>query len=60
MRQFKIKYETVLNDETPRSENTQTVIGEEQRTCKNSIVTNEATRAKLKGYLAAMCTKAKV
>lgn len=52
MRQSKIKYKMVLKGESPRSESTQTVTGEEQRTSMNSIVANDITRPKPEGHLA--------
>lgn len=40
IRRSKMKYETVLKDETSRSERT----GEEQRTSMNNIVANDIAR----------------
>ena len=53
MRQSKMKYEVTWEDETLRSEGTQTVSGEEQSTNTNSFVANDATRLKTAGCLAA-------
>lgn len=53
MKQSKIKYKTVLKGETPRSDSIQTVTGEEQKTSKNSFVSNDATRPKPEGCLVA-------
>ena len=44
-----MKYKIVLEDETPRSEGTQTVSGEEQRASTNSIAANDTTRLKQEG-----------
>lgn len=51
MREFKIKYEIMLKDEAPRSDITQTVIREAQRTSMNSMVDNDATRPKPEGHV---------
>ena len=53
MRQFKVKYEIVLEDEIFRSEGTQIVIGKEQRRRMNSTDVNNATRLKPEGHFAA-------
>lgn len=52
MRESKMKYEIMMKDETPRSDSTQTVTREEQRTSMNSMFTNDATRPKPEGHLA--------
>ena len=44
-----MKYEIVLEDETPRREDTQTVTGEDQRTSWNSTVAGDSTRLKREG-----------
>lgn len=46
-----MKYEIMLKDETPRSDSTQIVIREEQRTNMNRMVANDATRPKPEGHL---------
>lgn len=50
-RESKVKYEIMLKDEAPRSDSTQIIIREEQRTSMNSMIANEATRPKPEGHL---------
>lgn len=45
-KQPKLKCETVLKDETPRSDHTQTLPGKEQRISINRMVANDTTKPK--------------
>lgn len=55
IRQAQMKYEIMQKDETPAQEAFS--YGEEQRTLKNSSVTNDTTRPKLEGHLGSVVHK---
>lgn len=54
-----MKHEIVLKNETPRSESTQAIAGEEQRTSANNIASSDTTRPTQDGCLKANVHKGK-